>query len=70
MIYIATLILTDRALETSVLAKHVENLSMKHEKAALKVVKYLRGTSAYTLKLDLGESKHLSGHVDANWSSE
>lgn len=43
---------------------------MKHQKATLKILKYLDGTSSYILRLGLDERTLLRAHVHVNWGEE
>lgn len=49
LLYIAMYTRPDIAVVTCILVRHVENPSISNQKTALKVVKYLNETSAYTL---------------------
>lgn len=70
LLYIATHTRPDIAVATSMLARHVEYPSKKHQEAVMKVVKYLKQTCRYGLKLAAGDGDQLSAHVDANWAGE
>ena len=59
LLYIATHTRPDIAVATSILARYVENLSMKHQKAVVKIVKYFKGTADYGLKLKPGNYNQL-----------
>lgn len=69
-VYIATNARLDIAFLTSIVARHVKGLSLKHQKSAPRVVKYPSRTSTYTLEFELGESAKVIAYVDANWSGK
>ena len=70
LLYIATHTRPDIAVAASMLARIVEKPSMKHQKAAIKVVKYLKAAPKLGLKLSAGKGDQLSAYVDANWAGE
>jgi len=70
LLYMATHTRPDIAVVTSMLARHVENPSRKHQKAVIKVVKYLKLKPDLGLKLCAGGGNQLSAYVDANWGGE
>ena len=70
LLYIATHTRPDISVATSILVRHVESPSMKQHNAVIKIVKYLKGTASYGLKLKPGHGDQLKGHVDASWAGE
>lgn len=70
LLYIATHTRPDIALVTSMLARHVENPSMKHQQAVIKTVKYLNTTKDHGIILKPSSSTQLRAHADANWAGE
>ena len=70
LLYIATHTRPDIAVATSILARYVDSPSKKHQKAATKVVKYLKETPELGLKLAAGDGNQLVAYVDANWAGE
>lgn len=70
LMYLATHTRPDIFVATSMLARHVENPSKKHQQAIVKLVKYLKGTRNHGLKLTAGEGDQLSAYVDSNWAGE
>ena len=70
LMYLATHTRPDISVATSMLARHVESPSMKHQRAAMKVLKYLKGKPSLGLTLRPGTSNQLSCYVDSNWGGE
>lgn len=70
MMYISTHTRPDIAVVVSMLARHVNAPTKIHQNAALKLLKYMKATSKYGLKLQTGDSNQLSAHVDSNWAGE
>ena len=67
----------DLAAAVSIISQYASNPTDEHLRAAKRVLRYLRGTSNYKLRLGLGsESKdqvqnlRLSGYSDANWGND
>ena len=54
----------------SILARHLVSLKMTLQVGVIKLLKYLKFTSSYGLKLKPGSSTSLSAYVDANWAGE
>ena len=70
LMYIATHTRPDITVSTSMLAKHVESPSMKHQQATVKLLRYLKSTCRLSLTLRSGDSDQLSCYVDSNWAGE
>lgn len=61
---------TDLSVATSIISRYIESPSMKHQPAAVKVVKYLNSTSSIGLKLGAGSGNKRFAYVDANWGGK
>ena len=70
LLYIATHTRPDISVVVSMLASHVEAPKKKHQVGLIKLMKYLKSTSSYGLKLKPRSSTSLSAYVDANWAGE
>ena len=70
LLYLSTHTRPDIAVTTSMLARHVESPSMKHQQGVIKVLKYLKGTPNHGLKLVEGEGNQMIAHVDSTWGQE
>lgn len=54
----------------SMVAGHVQNPAIKHQRAAVKVVKYLKATRNHLLNLAPEKGDQLNGFVYSNWAGE
>jgi len=71
LIYLSVLTRPDIAYAVSACASFMSNPTVQHEKAALRILRYLKGTTSYSLKyFATGKPLRLTGYVDANFMGD
>lgn len=70
LLYIDIHARSDIAVATSMLARHVDSPSKKHQKALVKVVKYLKTYRKLGLRLSAGKMDQLRAYFDVIWDGE